>query len=327
VHFFAQPLQQRLTGDMRPALLVFSGAVGLMLLIVCFTVANLMLARATARRREIAVRVALGSPRRRIVSQLLTESLLVSLMGGAVGLGLAELATHALNATRKTVLAGLPEVPIDFSTAAFALLVTALTGLVFGIAPSLGSLGFGVREALQGESRTASSGAGLRRMRQGLVVAQLGLSLTLLIGAGLLGKSFYRLRNMDPGFRAENVLTARIDLAGPTYRSLDRQREFMENLIHDASRLPDVEAASIGGIPLAGYAGNSSNFIVENRPLPRPGQAPNSAMVDVSLDYFRTLGVPLLQGRPLAGTDSGNALPVIVVNQAFARNIFPVRAR
>ena len=154
IRFSARPLQQLLTGDLRPALLVFSGAVGLMLLIVCFTVANLMLARATARGREIAVRVALGSPRRRIVSQLLTESLLVSLIGGAVGLGLAVFAVHALNATRKTALAGLPEVSIDVSTAAFALIVTVLTGIAFGIAPSLGSLGFGVREALQGESRT-----------------------------------------------------------------------------------------------------------------------------------------------------------------------------
>ena len=160
-------------------------------------------------------------------------------------------------------------------------------------------------------------------MRQVLVVAQLGLSLTLLIGAGLLAKSFYGLRTMDPGFRAENVLTARIDVAGPSHRSLDRQREFMEKLIQDAGRLPGVEAASIGGIPLAGFAGNTSNFIVENRPLPPPGQAPNSAVVDVSMDYFRTLGVPLLQGRPLAATDSGDAPLVMVVNQAFARRVFP----
>ena len=214
IRFSARPLQQLLTGDMRPALLVFSGAVGLMLLIVCFTVANLMLARATARRREIAVRVALGSPRRRIVSQLLTESLLVSLIGGAMGLGLAVLAVHALNATRKTALAGLPEVSIDVSTAAFALIVTVVTGIAFGIAPSLGSLGFGVREALQGETRTASSGAGLRRMRQVLVVAQLGLSLMLLIGAGLLAKSFYGLRTTNPGYNAKNVLTARVSLTG-----------------------------------------------------------------------------------------------------------------
>lgn len=332
LRFFAQPLQQRLTGDMRPALLVFSGAVGLMLLIVCFTVANLMLARATARGREIAVRVALGSPRRRIVSQLLTESLLVSLIGGAAGLGLAVLAVYALNATRKTALAGLPEVSIDVSTAAFALIVTVLTGIAFGIAPSLGSLGFGVREALQGESRTASSGARLRRMRQALVVAQLGLSLTLLIGAGLLGKSFYQLRTMNPGFRAENVLTARINLAGPSYEAVERQREFMEKLLEQVSRLPGVEAASIGAVP-PGLAGNSGYFVIEGQPLPAPGQAPRSDLIDVSLDYFRVLGVPLTQGRAFQSSDTttsntilsnpGDAPLTVLVNEAFARNFLP----
>ncbi len=323
VRFLAEPLQQRLTGDMRPALLVFSGAVGLMLLIVCFTVANLMLARATARRREIAVRVALGSPRRRIVSQLLTESLLVSLIGGAVGLGLAVLAVHALNATRKTALAGLPEVSIDVSTAAFALIVTVLTGLAFGVAPSLGSLGFGVREALQGESRTASSGAGLRRMRQVLVVAQLGLSLTLLIGAGLLAKSFYQLSTMDPGFRAANVLTARINLAGPSYTTVDRQLGFMELLLQRVSRLPGVEAAGIGAVP-PGFAGNFGAFIVENRPLPPVGKAPNSGLIDVSADYFRVLGVPLLRGRAFQASDTSDARPLtVLVNEAFVRKFFP----
>lgn len=322
IRFAAQPLQEKLTGNMRPALLVFSGAVVLMLLIVCFTVANLMLARATARRREIAVRVALGSPRRRIVSQLLTEALMISLLGGGAGLGLAALAVHALNTTRRTALAGLPEVAIDSSTAIFALLITVLTGVAFGLAPALGSLGFGVREALQGESRNTSGGVGLRRMRQALVVAQLGLSLTLAIGAGLLAKSFYRLRTMDPGFNPANVLTARINLAGPGYVTPERQREFTEDLLGQVSRLPGVEAASIGAIP-PGDRGNSGVFIVENRPLPAPGQAPMSSFVDVSVDYFRTLRVPLVEGRTLASSDSGDAPLVVVVNQAFVRKFFP----
>jgi putative ABC transport system permease protein len=321
IRFFGRPLQQTLTGDLRPALLVFSGAVGLMLLIVCFTVANLMLARATARGREIAVRVALGSPRRRIVSQLLTESLLVSLIGGAVGLGLAAFAAQALNATRKTALAGLPEVSIDISTAAFALLVTVLTGIAFGIAPSLGSLGFGVREALQGESRTASSSSGLRRMRQVLAIAQLGLSLMLLIGAGLLAKSFYGLRTRNPGYDAKNVLTARVNLAGQAYTSRQRQHEFNETLLDRVSRLPGVEAASIGAIP-PGISGNFGIFAIEGRPELPLGQGPTSWKIDVSLDYFRVLGVPLKEGRAFARTDFKDAPLVVVVNEAFARRFF-----
>ncbi len=318
----AKPLQEQLTGAMRPVLLVFSGAAALMLMIVCSTVANLMVARATARRREIAVRVALGSPRRRFVSQLLAESLLVALPGGALGLGLAALALQALNLMRETALEGLPEVSIDLSTAAFALIVTALTGIAFGIAPSLGSLGFGVREALQGESRTASSGTGLRRMRQALVVAQLGLSLTLLIGAGLLAKSFYQLRIMNPGFRPENVLTARINLTGSTYTSLERQRGFTTNLLQQVSRLPGVEAASVGAIP-PGRSGNFGSFAIEGQPHLTPDQMLNTAMIDVSVDYFRTLGVPLVRGRPLAATDSADAPLVVVVNEAFVQKFLP----
>lgn len=322
IRMAAQPLQQRLTGNMRPALLMFSGAVALMLLIVCFTVANLMLARATARRREIAVRVALGSPRRRIVSQLLTESLILSLAGGGLGLGLAALAIQALNAVRQTALAGLPEVAIDASTAAFALIVTMLTGAAFGLAPALGSLGFGVRDALQGESRSASSGTGLRRTRQTLVIAQLGLSLTLAIGAGLLAKSFYRLRTMDPGFNAANVLTARVNLAGANYAAAQRQHQFMENLVQRASRLPGVETASIGPTP-PGISGNLGRFVIEGQPDAAPGQEPMCGQMDVTLDYFQTLEVPLLQGRGLAARDSAEAPLVVVVNQALARKYFP----
>lgn len=318
----AKPLQETLTGDLRPALLVFSGAVGLMLLIVCFTVANLMLARATSRQREIAVRVALGAPRRRIVGQLLTESLLVSLLGGGMGLGLAVIGVAALNSTRRTAMAGLPEVPIDWATVAFTLVVTVLAGLVFGLAPSLGSRGFGVHQALQRESRSASSKAGMQRIRRALVVAQLGLSLTLLIGAGLLAKSFYQLRRANPGYDPANVLTARINLAGPSYGSVERQKEFIEKLLQEVGRLPNVEAASVGPIP-PGMSGNIGPFRIDNKPLPPMEQAPFRALMDVSPDYFRVMGVPLLEGRLLSATDSANAPLVLVANQAFAQKFFP----
>ncbi|HEY6343570.1 MAG TPA: ABC transporter permease [Bryobacteraceae bacterium] len=322
-----RPLQEELTGDMRPALLLFSGAVGLMLLIVCFTVANLMLARATTRRREIAVRAALGSPRLRIASHLLTESLLVSLLGGALGLVLVITVIAVLNSSKET---GLPQVSIDRATAAFAAVVTVLTGLAFGIAPALGSLGFGVREALESESRRASissalrlsSRSGLRRMRQALVVAQLGLSLTLLIGAGLLAKSFYRLRGTDPGFRPENMLTARLNLTGASYDTVERQRGFIQELLRRISGLPGVEAAGIGEL-LPIISGNSMNFRIENEPHVPRGQEPRTMVVDASPGYFPALGARLIQGRWLSERETAEAPLAVLVNETFARKFFP----
>jgi putative ABC transport system permease protein len=319
----AKPLQERLTGRLRPALLVFAGAVGLMLLIVCFNVANLMLARATARRREIAVRIALGAPRRRIASQLFTESLTISLLGGGIGLALAVIAVHALNASRQAALAGLPQVSIDRATSLFAFLAAVLTGLIFGIVPALSSRSFGVSEALQSESRSASGSLTLRRVRQALVVAQLGLSLMLLISAGLLAKSFLQLQNTDPGFRSENILTARMTLAGPGYSTPDRRRAFIEGVLDGVRELPGVDnAAVVSGMPI-GNAGNFGNLQIENRPSAPRGQEPKTGMIEVSPDYFKVLGVPLLQGRLLTGRDESDAARVVVANEAFVRQFFP----
>lgn len=318
----ATPLQERLIGNDRPAILVFSGAVGLVLLIVCLTVSNLMLARATAKLREVAVRIALGSSRRRIVRQLLTESLLVSLSGGALGLGAAWAAIAVWTPVLQEVLPALPTVSVDLRTTLFALAVTVLTGLVFGIAPSLG-VGFDVREALLGETRSATTRFGVRRLRQALVVAQLGLSLTLLIGAVLLAKSFYRMRSTDLGFRPENLLTARIGLAGPGYGNIDRQREFVRDLLEQISALPGVESAGIGGLPPL-LSGNSMIFRIENQPvLSRGSDTPRTGLIDASPDYFRALGVPLIQGRQLSAADGPDTPLVVVVNDTFARQFFP----
>jgi putative ABC transport system permease protein len=323
LRIYARPFQEQLTGRVRPALLVFTGAVALMLLIVCFNVANLMLARATARRREIAVRVALGASRRRIVSQLLTESLLISLLGGGFGLALAVLAVRTLNVSRQAAIAGLPEVSIDSATAVFTFVATVLTGLVFGIAPALVSRGFGVSEALQNESRSASGGVTLRRVRQALVVAQLGLSLTLLIGAGLLAKSFLELRSTNPGFRTGNVLTARMTLTGPGYSTPDRQREFIESVLERVRQLPGVDAAAVvGGMPI-GNAGNYGTFSIEGRPPVPRGQEARMGTINVSPDYFQVLGVPLLQGRLLTAGDESSEARVVVANEAFVRQFFP----
>jgi putative ABC transport system permease protein len=323
LHVSSKPLQEQLTGKLRPALLVFSGSVGLMLLIVCFTVANLMLARATARQREIAVRVALGSPRMRIVSQMLTESLIVSLTGGVVGLGLAWEAVAIVNGTRIRALTGLPGVSIDSSTSLFTLAVTVLTGLLFGMAPSLGSLGFGVRDALKRDGRGATASSGARRARQALVVGQLGLSLTLLIGAGLLSKSFYRLRNMNPGFNSENVLTARINLTGLRYdQQLPAQREFMEKLLEGVGRLPGVEHVAIGGLPPL-LSGNSMTFRVKGKPPVERGQEPRTFIVPISAHYFQVMQTRLVEGRLLSDRDNAGAPLALLANEAFARRFFP----
>ena len=242
MRILSMPLQQKLVGRVRPAILAFAGAVGLMLLIVCFNVANLLLARASARRREIAIMVALGAPRSRIVAQLIAESGVVSAWGGVLGIALAFIAIQGLNSLLPLALAGLPEVSMDLTTILFAVVLTAVTGLAFGLAPAFSSASVPVHEALQSESRTASGSSGMRRFRQGLVVAQLGLSLTLLIGAGLLAKSFLQLRNTDPGFRPQNLLTARMSLTGPSYAATPRKIDFYQTALAKIRRVPGVES-------------------------------------------------------------------------------------
>lgn len=325
MRILSMPLQQKLVGRVRPAILAFAGAVGLMLLIVCFNVANLLLARATARRREIAIRVALGAPRSRIVTQLIAESAAVSGLGGLLGIALAFLAIQGLNSVRPLALAGLPEVSVDLASIVFAVLLTALTGLAFGLAPAFSSASVPVHEALQSESRTASGSFGLRRFRQGLVVAQLALSLTLLIGAGLLAKSFLQLRNTDPGFRPQNLLTARMSLTGPSYATAPRKIDFYRTVLEKVRREPGVESDAFSDSMPVGdaRAGFQAVFRIENRaPAPR-GQEPQTLGQMVTPDFFRTLAIPLLKGRFLDANDVVGTSPVIVVNEAFARRYFP----
>jgi len=317
LRIYADPLQARLVREIRQSLLVLSGAVGLMLLIVCFNVANLMLARSTVRRRETAVRTALGAPRRRIVSQLFAESLLVSFLGGGIGLGLAAVGVAVLNASLSTLPSGLPVVKIDPVTAGFALGLVILTGLIFGAVPAFGSRAFSLRETLQRESRSTTGASSLQWMRRALVVAQLGLSVTLLVGAGLLAKSFLRLRNTDPGFRPGEVLTARMTLAQAAYPTAQRQRDFLERVLAGVRNVPGVSSVAV----TAGL--NSGLFRIENRPAPVFGQEPRSSFTGVSEDFFRALGAPLLTGRLFSSADAPDRPEVVVVNETFVKAFFP----
>lgn len=321
---FAAPLQDRLVGQIRPAILVLAGAVVLMLGIVCFNVANLMLARSSGRRREIAIRAALGAPGGRIVSQVVTESLFVSLLGGALGTAFAGAVVAILNSSSPLALAGFPEISVDTATIGFTLALSLLVGLIFGLAPALSVLGVSVRQTLQAESRSAGSPA-LRRGRQGLVVAQLGASLTLLIGSGLLAKSFLKLRDSDPGFRPDRVLTARVDLASPRYLLRQRKIEFYQSVLEKLRAAHSVTSAAVAtSIPLNGDGGpNSAVFRIENHPAASRDQEPQTSQMAVSPDFFKTLSIPLLEGRLLDSTDRFGAPGTIVVNETFRRRFFP----
>lgn len=320
----AAPLQERLSGEIRPAILVLAGAVGLMFLIVCFNVANLTLARASGRHREMVIRAALGSPRKRIVRQALTESSIVSLLGGGLGIGLAGAAVSILNSSRPLALAEFPEISIDAAAIGFALLLSLLVGLVSCLAAALTTTGLPIWETLQQERRAAGSQS-LRKVRQALVIAQLAASLTLLIGSGLLAKSFLKLRETDPGFRPDRVLTARINLTGPAYPSSSRQLEFYERLLSKLRAAPSVVSAALTtSIPFNGDGlPNDAEFQIENRPATSRRQGFQTSVMDVSPDFFRTLNIPLLKGRLLDNRDRLSAPETIVVNEAFRRRFFP----
>ena len=320
----AQPLQERLTGDVRPALLVLSGAVGLVLLIACVNVANLLLARAGTRQRELAIRLALGSHRRRIIRQMLTESAMLALPGGLAGVALAYLAVAGLNAWKPLVLERYSAIVMDFPTLAFTFGLILVTGLVFGIAPAVAAAGVSIHDALKSGGHVQSGGRQAMRLRQLLVVAELGVSLVLLIGAGLLARSFAKLVQTDLGFPAENLLTMRVNLVGSRYVTAEDQARFYDDVLARLKQPPMVRSAAVStGVPLSGeVAYEEGAFQVAGRPpLPR-AQRPHADVTIVSRDFFRTLGVPLRTGRTFDFQDTRRSTDKIIANEAFARQVF-----
>jgi len=321
----AWPLQQRLTGDLRPALLVLTGAVGLVLLIACANLANLLLARAAARQRELAVRMALGSGRSRIVRQMLTESMVLALPGGLAGIALAWLAVAALNAWKPLVLASYPRISMDLPTLAFTFGLTLVTALAFGLAPALAASAISIQDALKSAGHTQSSGRRATRLRQFLVVAELGVSLVLLIGAGLLARSFLKLSRTDLGFQTKNLLTLRLNLTGSRYRTAESQTGFYQDILGRVDRLPGVRLAAVAtDLPLGGEAAFSGmTFTVVGRPPVPIAQRPSTDVTVVSPDFFRTMGIPLRGGRTFERRDTGTSADSVLVNEVFARRNFP----
>jgi len=317
-----QTLRDNLVGQLRTTLFVLMAAVGLVLLIACANVANLLLARAASRRREVAVRLALGAGRMRIVRQMLTESVLLALTGGALGVGLSVWLKDLLVALAPVGTPRIDEVTTDARVLLFALGATLLTGLVFGLAPALQASRPNLGESLKEGGRGAADVRS--RMRSLLVVAEVALSLVLLVGAGLLLKSFARLQRVNPGFDSSNVLTLRLSLPGARYREPRDKAEFYSKLIARVEALPGVESAGATlSLPLGGSNYDVWRaFVPEGRALAQENED-NAAYSVVTPDYFRALRIPVLQGRAFNERDDDSSAKVVVINEPLARKIFP----
>jgi predicted permease len=312
-----QPLHEELVGRTRTTLWVLLGTVFFVLLIACVNVANLLLARASAREREMAVRAAMGAGRRRIVRQLLTESLLLATLGGAAGILLAKWAIEALRVLGPEQLPRLQAISIDGKILLFTLALTLLTSVLFGLAPALQSGRVDLNELLKEGGRSGAGGKRQRRLRDALVVAEVALALVLLVGAGLLMRSFWKLQQADSGFQAERVLTASLSLPGARYREAPKVAAFQEQLLERLAALPDVQVAGLtSDLPWTGYDENAS-FNIEGR-ASAPDDRPSARYHFVSPDYFRAIGVPLLEGRFFNVADRQGAPRVVLINQSLA---------
>ena len=317
------PLHEKVVGKSRLALLVMLGAVGFVLLIACANVANLMLAKAAARQKEIAVRIALGAGRWRVIRQLLTESLMLSLAGGGAGLLLASWSNTALASLGPDTLPRVRTVGLDASVLVFTLGVSVVVGLLFGLAPALRSTKTDLTVSLRDRARGSTPGRRHERVRQLLVVCEIALSLILLVGGGLMMRSFLRLTSVDPGFDPRGVLAATVPLAGARYATDEQRLAFFRRLTTQVSSLPGVKSASaINHLPLGGDVW-TFNFTVEGRPAPPGAERPSAVYRVVRPDYFRTMGAALLKGRDFTERDDASSHGVVIVNEALARRQWP----
>ena len=315
-------MHEDLTGKVRPALLVVLASVFVVLLIACANVANLLLARATARQREIAIRTALGASRLRLVRQLLAEGLLLAVFGAFGGLLIASWGVDLLRVLGPQDLPRLQEVNIGWTVVIFTMAVAALSTTLFALVPALQATRLDVNASLQ-ESGRAGSGPESQRIRGLLVITQVALSLLLLAGAGLLIKSFQNLRTTNPGFDPSRVVTADFVLPGGKYSDEQKQRQFYERLLPRLAALPGVEA--IGGATPLPFSGDdmAQSFWIAGRPDPGPGKHLDAARMTVAGDYFRAMRIPLLAGRMFDERDRKESVPVVMVNDAFVRKCFP----
>lgn len=316
-----ESMLEAMVGDIRPALLILLGAVGCVLLIACANVANLLLARAMTRHKEMAIRSALGASRMRVVRQLLTESVLLSLTGGMLGMILAVWWSDLLVTLGKQNIPRAMQVGLDWRVFGFTLIVSVLTGLVFGLVPAIHSSKTELTESLKEGSRGSGDGARRNGIRGTLVVSELAIAVVLLVCAGLLIQSLWRLSNVKPGFNSQNVLTLVVGVPDVRYPTA-KQAQFYGDLVGRIKSLPGVRSASaITPLPLNGDRYGIS-FEVDGRPVPK-GEEPGADFFVIGNDYFQTMETPLIKGRTFSDRDAAKSPPVIIVNQAFAQKFFP----
>jgi len=322
--FVIQRLQDDLVGSVRPKIAMLMGAVGLVLLISCVNVANLLLARAEARQKEIAIRTALGADRSRLVRQFLTESVLLSLIGGALGLALAFVGVKAIVAANAESLPRVDEIGLDGRTLLFTLGISVVTGLLFGLAPALHSRAGTFFASLKEGGQRATAGAGRQRLRRGLVVIEVALAAMLVIGGGLMIRSFWKLLQVNPGFDPKNVLSFELSLPRATYPEAHNVRDFYQTLLTKLHGLPGVEsvAAMDGMPPVRDLDANDTEF----EGLPKTKDAPPQNVdfwQTVTPEYFRTMRIPVLEGRVFEPRDGRGTPGVVVVNKTLANLFYP----
>jgi predicted permease len=317
------PLKENVAGKVEAPLLLLLGAVGFVLLIACANVAHMLLARTTDRQREIAVRTALGAGRTRVIRQFLTENLLLATIGASAGLLLALWGTHVLIALSPANLPRVETVAIDGHVLVFLLGVTVLTAVGVGLAPAMHATVANLSGALKEGGRGGSDGIRRNRLRSFLVVSEFALAFMLLIGAGLMIRSFLALQSVDPGFNPHHVLSMVVSVAGSKEAEANRRGIFYRQLLRQIGALPGVE--SVGGInhlPLAGDLWGWS-FTIEGRPKPRPGESPGAVYRIVMPGYFETMRMPLLRGRTITDNDDVHAPGVVIINERAAREYWP----
>jgi putative ABC transport system permease protein len=315
-----QPLLQAIVEDVRPSLIVLMAAVGFVLLIACANIANLQLARATERHRELAVRMALGAGRARLIRQMLTESVVLALAGGVLGLVLAVWVTAVLAHSAPAGVPRLSEISLDRSVLLFSLALSLLTGILFGIFPALQASRANVHDALKEGGRSASTSGKRANLRDILVAAEVAVSLVLLVGAGLMTKSLWHVLQADAGIAPAHVLTAQFSLPDKNYDSPAKRRTFVQELTAKLQALPGVEAAGVKQPLLGGW---QSAYLIAGRPTPDPAFVPSADIGRVTPDAMRAVGMRLLQGRFFDLHDTENGQPVCIVDDTFAKQAFP----